>query len=198
MLNTSKIRYKSNSQQLRKTLVDLDGCAQYFKDTIQEQFTTALHRAREGPRLCSILQRYDTRAIHNLEFQYFCDFQLCSILQRYDTRAIHNYGVFRVLTNIAVLNTSKIRYKSNSQLKVPFLSITYRCAQYFKDTIQEQFTTSKVPASIVNPLCSILQRYDTRAIHNFRWCNKNKASAVLNTSKIRYKSNSQLLEAYSE
>ena len=170
VLNTSKIRYKSNSQPWCQPIFYYRRCAQYFKDTIQEQFTT-------GAGLSSMPTR------------------LCSILQRYDTRAIHNRADMTMMPDYAVLNTSKIRYKSNSQREIQQLLSKKRCAQYFKDTIQEQFTTLMDTEQRGFQLCSILQRYDTRAIHNY-WITKARIKeAVLNTSKIRYKSNSQPLSA---
>ena len=167
MLNTSKIRYKSNSQPTALAWQKPISCAQYFKDTIQEQFTT------NG---CS----------HSISFL------LCSILQRYDTRAIHNIIERSCNVCLAVLNTSKIRYKSNSQLANIVSPLFLSCAQYFKDTIQEQFTTQQMLRCNMEPLCSILQRYDTRAIHNKLNLHRKMEGAVLNTSKIQYKSNSQL------
>ena len=118
-------------------------------------------------------------------------YMLCSILQRYDTRAIHNIRINFDFYKVAVLNTSKIRYKSNSQPDGVTYAEIGSCAQYFKDTIQEQFTTLANSVRSMLMLCSILQRYDTRAIHNQYQTSKKWGVAVLNTSKIRYKSNSQ-------
>ena len=67
-------------------------CAQYFKDTIQKQFTTKFIKL---------------------------DFLL-----------------------IVVLSISKIQFKSNSQPLDSWSDKFGCCAQYFKDTIQKQFTTT--------------------------------------------------------
>ena len=141
MLNTSKIQFKSNSQLIHNLIKNCCRCAQYFKDTIQKQFTTCYLVWITFKRLCSILQRYNSKAIHN---------------------GFKDWGaVFRV-----VLNTSKIQFKSNSQLFIHIIQPALCCAQYFKDTIQKQFTTVLNNTSKVRQLCSILQRYNSKAIHN--------------------------------
>ncbi len=146
-------------------------CAQYFKDTIQKQFTT----------LC---------------VYFVTNTMLCSILQRYNSKAIHNSFTFFVKILIVVLNTSKIQFKSNSQHQANPPHQIFRCAQYFKDTIQKQFTTNLARTITQTMLCSILQRYNSKAIHNGRAVASNNASVVLNTSKIQFKSNSQQQQIY--
>ncbi len=141
MLNTSKIQFKSNSQLFKRHTNNKICCAQYFKDTIQKQFTTG-------------------------ELQVRFLFWLCSILQRYNSKAIHNPFGKHCKLSLVVLNTSKIQFKSNSQLYASIIVIRICCAQYFKDTIQKQFTTGSSPLPYCQPLCSILQRYNSKAIHN--------------------------------
>ncbi len=166
VLNTSKIQFKSNSQQPRCKAGEPGRCAQYFKDTIQKQFTTW--------------------------FEVFTiRFQVCSILQRYNSKAIHNPSLPKYLPCSGVLNTSKIQFKSNSQRSYTACPILLRCAQYFKDTIQKQFTTACLLRLFRCAVCSILQRYNSKAIHNSYWLVSAKRSGVLNTSKIQFKSNSQ-------
>ena len=143
MLNTSKIQFKSNSQLECAVKPIHHGCAQYFKDTIQKQFTTFKLFGKQFGMLCSILQRYNSKAIHNWQ------------------------GWIRFSLSV-VLNTSKIQFKSNSQLVVANAKKTARCAQYFKDTIQKQFTTGLILFRRSGVLCSILQRYNSKAIHNWR------------------------------
>ena len=116
-------------------------CAQYFKDTIQKQFTTL-------PEVPGMHQ------------------PLCSILQRYNSKAIHNRLLIELKFLLVVLNTSKIQFKSNSQLTQVLYNKQGGCAQYFKDTIQKQFTTLLVLLALLTELCSILQRYNSKAIHN--------------------------------
>ena len=116
VLNMSKIQFKSNSQlQLAPSNIN-PSCAQYVKDTIQKQFTTLIHQCHANFRLCSICQRYNSKAIHNEAYQ----------------------GQYK---DDAVLNMSKIQFKSNSQLGDTLINTSTGCAQYVKDTIQKQFTT---------------------------------------------------------
>ena len=50
--------------------------------------------------------------------------------------------------------------------------IINRCAQSIKDTIQKQFTTQKTLLESFKMLCSVYQRYNSKAIHNIPyWCN---------------------------
>ena len=60
---------------------------------------------------------------------------LCSIFQRYNLKAIHNVIACAPVAVIAVFNISKIQSKSNSQLLTPFQGQGNSCVQYFKDTI---------------------------------------------------------------
>ena len=193
VLNISKIQFKSNSQRTVLPCFGRGGCAQYLKDTIQKQFTTPLPNIGEWCELCSISQRYNSKAIHNGTVDIYID-------------------------GIVVLNISKIQFKSNSQQALTFAApdcscaqylkdtiqkqfttcflltrLRYRCAQYLKDTIQKQFTTCLVKQCHKIKLCSISQRYNSKAIHNYSSDDKKYIEVVLNISKIQFKSNSQLL-----
>ena len=141
VFNTSKIQFKSNSQLIVFILSSSHCCVQYFKDTIQKQFTTTNSNLLHDSKLCSILQRYNSKAIHNVKS---IDWWLLP----------------------AVFNTSKIQFKSNSQQKTTSIKSTNGCVQYFKDTIQKQFTTKSARKFLIPLLCSILQRYNSKAIHN--------------------------------
>ena len=141
-------------------------CVQYFKDTNREQFTTLWKIHASGTELCSIFQRYKSRAIHN-----------CVSLP--------------VSINRAVFNISKIQIESNSQL-VGFINDRKECCvQYFKDTNREQFTTIIKKLKVLKLLCSIFQRYKSRAIHNPALPLLFAFAAVFNISKIQIESNSQ-------
>ncbi len=166
MLNISKIQFKSNSQQIEQRLTEAVCCAQYLKDTIQKQFTTVF-----GAVLFSCW--------------------LCSISQRYNSKAIHNALMVSVLILTVVLNISKIQFKSNSQLKGRNIAVGKCCAQYLKDTIQKQFTTILIAQQLFEKLCSISQRYNSKAIHNISCSDAFSRLVVLNISKIQFKSNSQ-------
>ncbi len=91
---------------------------------------------------------------------------LCSIFQRYNSKAIHNNTPEGCNLQTVVLNISKIQFKSNSQRNSDPKRKGSRCAQYFKDTIQKQFTTWLADLSKGWRLCSIFQRYNSKAIHN--------------------------------
>ena len=143
-----------------------NGCAQYVKDTIWKQFTTHQYKEYRTLLLCSIRQRYNLKAIHNLI----------------------QFVLFKI---IAVLNTSKIQFESNSQPMNHLYKKQKSCAQYVKDTIWKQFTTDGWSRHFGKLLCSIRQRYNLKAIHNFIITFKSSISAVLNTSKIQFESNSQ-------
>ena len=166
VLNTSKIRYKSNSQRQCRAVFTLICCAQYFKDTIQEQFTT-VSVGDLNHKCCA---------------QYFKD----TIQEQFTTQTTE--PKFNIRCAQYFKDTIQEQFTT-------YLLECYHlpsCAQYFKDTIQEQFTTKYSALKRMCQLCSILQRYDTRAIHNYELTQADKREAVLNTSKIRYKSNSQL------
>jgi len=141
VFNTSKIQIESNSQHSSVACALLHCCVQYFKDTNREQFTT----------IYPIVQ---------------CSLKLCSILQRYKSRAIHNSLPYMPSILIAVFNTSKIQIESNSQQRPQSPVQWICCVQYFKDTNREQFTTRSSYLHNGGKLCSILQRYKSRAIHN--------------------------------
>ena len=117
---------------------------------------------------------------------------LCSIFQRYKSKAIHNAIRFRSSSYWAVFNISKIQIESNSQQQVNIKNDTNGCVQYFKDTNRKQFTTFVKYCRPVIMLCSIFQRYKSKAIHNYRIANKAARAAVFNISKIQIESNSQL------
>jgi len=166
VFNTSKIQIESNSQLFPLRRLDEISCVQYFKDTNREQFTTCWYWRQRV-------------------------YGLCSILQRYKSRAIHNWARYHKITQKAVFNTSKIQIESNSQPVSPHIDKQYRCVQYFKDTNREQFTTYICNFFLSPWLCSILQRYKSRAIHNPSSTLLGSNPAVFNTSKIQIESNSQ-------
>ena len=123
---------------------------------------------------------------------------LCSVYQRYNSKAIHNIVPLIDKCIVAVLSLSKIQFKSNSQLRVTSPNNANSCAQSIKDTIQKQFTTRDGVTPSPLMLCSVYQRYNSKAIHNDKvyWFIQNKA--VLSLSKIQFKSNSQLRGEYNE
>ena len=191
MTNISKIQSESNSQLPGADALFLDGCDQYFKDTIWKQFTTV------PAWLYSLLM-------------------LWPIFQRYNLKAIHNriWAIFSL--SLAVTNISKIQSESNSQLFASNLFIRFSCDQYFKDTIWKQFTTRPLRVRACDVLWPIFQRYNLKAIHNYNWEKDswavlwpifqrynlkaihnylnhglNVQNAVTNISKIQSESNSQ-------
>ena len=167
VFNTSKIQFKSNSQLAAGGNLEAVSCVQYLKDTIQKQFTTHPPAKPLPAWLCSIPQRYNSKAIHNI------------------VRII-------IFNARVVFNTSKIQFKSNSQPRAKRKSGMRRCVQYLKDTIQKQFTTYRATSVGSVLLCSIPQRYNSKAIHNSCECPAYFVDVVFNTSKIQFKSNSQL------
>jgi len=141
VFNISKIQIESNSQLYLLCGVVHIRCVQYFKDTNRKQFTTNSN--------CSI-----------------SSFKLCSIFQRYKSKAIHNEMREQRGMAFVVFNISKIQIESNSQRDfVPYTGAT-SCVQYFKDTNRKQFTTQLLMLHLIQPLCSIFQRYKSKAIHN--------------------------------
>ena len=217
VFNISKIQIESNSQLPRNSYECGYSCVQYFKDTNRKQFTTLLCTCMEKLELCSIFQRYKSKAIHNLFLyvrskvavvfniskiqiesnsqlcvtacitisscvQYFKDtnrkqfttrytvpviiHQLCSIFQRYKSKAIHNSVSPPASLSAVVFNISKIQIESNSQQFFPWLHCYFSCVQYFKDTNRKQFTTCLHMLTYFGQLCSIFQRYKSKAIHN--------------------------------
>jgi len=118
VLSISKIQSKSKSQ-LELLIGTGDWCcAQYFKDTIQKQITTKRSFSDAIKELCSVFQRYNPKANHNIR-------ELLSRLK------------------VVVLSISKIQSKSKSQHATLPKKLSICCAQYFKDTIQKQITTKQ-------------------------------------------------------
>ena len=242
MLSLSKIQFKSNSQQVIHHIPEPKGCAQSIKDTIQKQFTTISRYEKHNLWLCSVYQRYNSKAIHNAKYNLYevdgavlslskiqfksnsqltisfsvsicrcaqsikdtiqkqfttgcitlsCDPWLCSVYQRYNSKAIHNWILLLTISNWAVLSLSKIQFKSNSQRRRNCNSKKRGCAQSIKDTIQKQFTTGFRLLSWEIKLCSVYQRYNSKAIHNQTLHQSLHIGAVLSLSKIQFKSNSQ-------
>ena len=134
MFNTSKIQFKSNSQLIGVPPSLRLSCVQYLKDTIQKQFTTLKLHLTPKEKLCSIPQRYNSKAIHNFAF------------------SVHRPVV-------VVFNTSKIQFKSNSQPPTRAIDSPLSCVQYLKDTIQKQFTTFRVHTPIFS--CCVQYLKDT-------------------------------------
>jgi hypothetical protein len=69
---------------------------------------------------------------------------LCSIHQRYNSKAIHNIWVFNLIEIKGcvqyIKDTIRKQFTTDgSMLRSPFIFI--RCVQYIKDTIRKQFTT---------------------------------------------------------
>jgi len=122
--------------------------------------------------------------------------KLCSISQRYNSKAIHNRRVVIVCCRRVVLNLSKIQFKSNSQRGLSGCITSSGCAQSLKDTIQKQFTTMYETHNRLSLLCSISQRYNSKAIHNSLLRRPRQGCVVLNLSKIQFKSNSQQRTAH--
>ena len=72
------------------------------------------------------------------------------------------------MNDIVVFNISKIQFKSNSQL-------------------------DEIGINPAKKLCSIFQRYNLKAIHNYLQFQLLMEIVVFNISKIQFKSNSQPL-----
>ena len=166
MFNTSKIQFKSNSQPELKGETEAQCCVQYLKDTIQKQFTTRATKETGSLVLCSIPQRYNSKAIHNhLPYALLVGhvvFNTSKIQFKSNSQLISQ----SINVLLVVFNTSKIQFKSNSQHLGKLLKGTDRCVQYLKDTIQKQFTTTTLITANCIKLCSIPQRYNSKAIHN--------------------------------
>ena len=137
----SKIQFESNSQPSCVSINSPQCCVQYVKDTIRKQFTTI-----------------------SKSMKYII--KLCSICQRYNSKAIHNFRLLQVRLELVVFNMSKIQFESNSQPVNADEAIAKSCVQYVKDTIRKQFTTFLVISYLHISLCSICQRYNSKAIHN--------------------------------
>ena len=167
MFNISKIQIESNSQRGGGEAISPACCVQYFKDTNRKQFTTGAVDTDYAMTLCSIFQRYKSKAIHNLRGR--CNQLFC-----------------------VVFNISKIQIESNSQLKSPCSVTSFSCVQYFKDTNRKQFTTMRTAITFMTALCSIFQRYKSKAIHNNEDSDYVYDCVVFNISKIQIESNSQL------
>ena len=144
----SKIQSESNSQLSPLEHIVKSSCDQYVKDTIWKQFTTG-----------------------------FVDIQLNNLLwpicQRYNLKAIHNPQAVYINLHLVVTNMSKIQSESNSQQLSMGKKGLRGCDQYVKDTIWKQFTTNKSNQTRRKKLWPICQRYNLKAIHNWRWCWRN-------------------------
>ena len=168
VFNISKIQIESNSQLEHFIYIIICCCVQYFKDTNRKQFTTFSTNGRKYAMLCSIFQRYKSKAIHN---------------------DLSNFPA----SELVVFNISKIQIESNSQHLTKGTASGVCCVQYFKDTNRKQFTTHLALHLQNCLLCSIFQRYKSKAIHNIYFAVKFSNSVVFNISKIQIESNSQHL-----
>jgi len=166
VFNLSKIQIESNSQPGRYRTDKSQYCVQSFKDTNRKQFTTIFMFNNFIKSLCSIFQRYKSKAIHNI------------------TSSI--YAFFKT-----VFNLSKIQIESNSQRNRKTPLGFADCVQSFKDTNRKQFTTQHDIWNPVGKLCSIFQRYKSKAIHNAQMEQQCLLITVFNLSKIQIESNSQ-------
>jgi len=163
----SKIQSESNSQRWGDWTPSGRSCDQYVKDTIWKQFTTEMKFMFQLPELWPICQRYNLKAIHNLDYSIF-------------------------LPYFVVTNMSKIQSESNSQQAIGAFAAGEGCDQYVKDTIWKQFTTWLYGISPISALWPICQRYNLKAIHNYSIVVIVTPFVVTNMSKIQSESNSQL------
>jgi len=168
VFNLSKIQIESNSQPKIIGLHETLDCVQSFKDTNRKQFTTDVTKRKTFGLLCSIFQRYKSKAIHNINSQYMSIF-------------------------VTVFNLSKIQIESNSQPDSAAINTLFNCVQSFKDTNRKQFTTRHSHSGYFHRLCSIFQRYKSKAIHNHQKVCIPFDFTVFNLSKIQIESNSQQL-----
>ena len=164
--NMSKIQFESNSQHTDMTKYEELCCDQYVKDTIWKQFTTPCINSHTRPSLWPICQRYNLKAIHNLEMT-------------------------QKMQHSVVTNMSKIQFESNSQPGAMQWNCSKCCDQYVKDTIWKQFTTWRLLVGHSLLLWPICQRYNLKAIHNSKLIHWGKHPVVTNMSKIQFESNSQ-------
>ena len=116
---------------------------------------------------------------------------LCSVFQRYNPKANHNSTDELMQSRKVVLSISKIQSKSKSQPVIITGNTTVSCAQYFKDTIQKQITTRYDFYRFACSLCSVFQRYNPKANHNYYIAYAQCSDVVLSISKIQSKSKSQ-------
>ncbi len=216
VLNISKIQFKSNSQPARSSEPISSGCAQYLKDTIQKQFTTNHRKYERQTPLCSISQRYNSKAIHNSpsawaftcfvvlnisKIQFKSNSQLCAEGELYSLGCAQYLKdtIQKQFTTYALMSTVyrccaqylKDTIQKQFTTSLPCMPQRHGCAQYLKDTIQKQFTTLVGIQTELEKLCSISQRYNSKAIHNDGYISGDPLSVVLNISKIQFKSNSQ-------
>ena len=141
-------------------------CAQYIKDTIWKQFTTAGSCAISMSALCSIYQRYNLKAIHNLLLLILFARRVVLNISKIQSESNSQLSKANSGIPLVVLNISKIQSESNSQPSSVVVLFCFCCAQYIKDTIWKQFTTLAYSSIASIMLCSIYQRYNLKAIHN--------------------------------
>ena len=219
MFNLSKIQIESNSQHFDVTSCIKLYCVQSFKDTNRKQFTTSTPNTWAFSWLCSIFQRYKSKAIHNnssslylIKFTVFnlskiqieSNSQLLSYIPgpgAYCVQSFKDTNRKQFTTRVedslfllkTVFNLSKIQIESNSQRHCAgTVSLRY-CVQSFKDTNRKQFTTRHPGHPCRCWLCSIFQRYKSKAIHNNESSHHGNEITVFNLSKIQIESNSQLI-----
>jgi len=139
----SKIQSESNSQQAVVITFSFSCCGSDVKDTIWKQFTTEAFSAFINTKLWFRCQRYNLKAIHNLAWR----------LRR---------------PSFVVVPMSKIQSESNSQHLAAIHINGVCCGSDVKDTIWKQFTTTAVVSIFWAMLWFRCQRYNLKAIHNWR------------------------------
>ena len=90
-----------------------------------------------------------------------------------------------------VTSSSKIQFESNSQLVDIGSIVLIGCYQFLKDTIWKQFTTQHPLYCYVGRVLPVPQRYNLKAIHNWRVEVVFHSYGVTSSSKIQFESNSQ-------
>ena len=117
-------------------------------------------------KLCSIFQRYKSKAIHNSSTITIPKSKAVFNISKIQIESNSQHTCWLTICTTAVFNISKIQIESNSQLVIGVIAGGYGCVQYFKDTNRKQFTTILKSGKLSMQLCSIFQRYKSKAIHN--------------------------------
>ncbi len=81
-------------------------------------------------------------------------------------RQITTLLLFKCKSPNSVRTISKIHYGGKSQQVNIYLITTDKCANYFKDTLRRQITTSHNHPHPAARVCELFQRYITAANHN--------------------------------
>ena len=166
--DSEKYNFESNSQRYCTSIEREESCQRQRKIQFWKQFTTIFNKT-------NIQLRLSTTAKNTI------------------LKAIHNASPSCRRTNIAVNDSEKYNFESNSQLGVQKTFVEIRCQRQRKIQFWKQFTTPICRTRNSNMLSTTAKNTILKAIHNDKYVAYKSVKAVNDSEKYNFESNSQLI-----